>query len=262
MAYPEVPALPASTRPAYAPPKFARKPYAQDSATNSETSSRASPCPSHPELTIEKSKSAQNGSAKFASPLSPSSLQQLQPHATTAPMTPAKRKRTYACPYPDCGETFTRKMDRSRHMQHACRSESAEAQAARREHPAPVWHCPVCGKVLSRRDATERHILKGTCVKGRCGMCGDRMTERAIKGHMDDMGKGNMKCFSAKLATKAAKKSKKRKLEDKEDEEEELEVEVVLGEDELEDELESEDGGEGSQDKKAAVKDEGKFGNE
>ena len=72
------------------------------------------------------------------------------------------------------------------------------------------------------------------------------MTERAIKGHLDDMGKGNMKCFSAKLATKAARKSKKRKLEDKEDEEEELEVEVALGEDELEDELESEDAGEWS----------------
>ncbi|EIW81565.1 hypothetical protein CONPUDRAFT_144286 [Coniophora puteana RWD-64-598 SS2] len=229
---PEIATLPAAPR-LFAPPKFARKAYA-----------RRSDDPANSDNTPPPSSSTSQVGEEVPKPTSPRSVTSTlepvdSPQPPSAPTVPTKRKRTFRCPYLDCGETFTRRMDRTRHMQHACRSESAEAQAARREHPAPVWHCPVCGKVLSRRDATERHIMKGTCTKGRCGMCGDRMTERAIKGHLEDMGKGNMKCFSAKLATKAARKSKKRKLEGIEDEDEELEVEVALGEDDLDDELES-----------------------
>ncbi|EIW81598.1 hypothetical protein CONPUDRAFT_144305 [Coniophora puteana RWD-64-598 SS2] len=233
---PEIATLPATPRP-FAPPRFARKAYARPTDHHGNSDDTTPPSSSASQVGEEPTKPA--------SPLLvPSTLDRADSSpapAPSAPVVPTKRKYTYRCPYHDCGETFTRKTDRNRHMLNACISESAEAQGARREHPSPTWHCPVCGKVLSRRDATERHINKGTCAKGRCGMCGDRMTERAIKGHLDDMGDGNMKCFSAKLATKAARKSKKRKLEGKEDEEEELEVEVALGEDDLDDELEGDD---------------------
>jgi hypothetical protein len=71
---------------------------------------------------------------------------------------PSGHPKRFTCQFPGCGETFGRKGDAFRHESNAPAHKDDRLRANMPEPSSP--NCQNCGKVLSRRDALDRHQTK------------------------------------------------------------------------------------------------------